>query len=460
MKRFTCLLMILSVLIGLAACGASVSTIPTNTTPSTTGIPTTPPVTTVPNEPIPDRLESIYTQMPDYYAKLYTYSSEDLDYVIRIYLYEDYTYSIQGSPFSSFWYQGYWQIDGDILNLDSYYFQITEEGLVFLAERSPTPGADIAMTDGAVFTEHVPQEKTAAVSVYALPSDDPQQPAQLYLFESGFFSFAGPAVVGRHRSGSWREEDGVLHLQASREVDNKFNWYFRVEEDGLVFLAQNSSTVPFSVPVYGGDKMILVGDPMTLYGSTFYLCQPASGGFEYNLWLYDFHYYEMAGPDHSSAGYWSIEGETLYLDTHTQFHVTEDGLIYLADKSTSLKTLQNGDFFVETPPCYGKVKAFYYTAPADGSDPLYRFYLHNTSTFSLFVPGLSQEIYGDWTIAEDVVTLDAFFYTEDDFHTEFTLRFRLAGDEAIFLADKSSNVPDAVSLPDGLILELTKAQLP
>lgn len=197
MRRLTCLLMILSVLLGMAACGASVSTIPTNTTPNTTGIPTTPQTTTAPKEPIPDRLVSIYTQMPDYYAKLYTYSSEDLDYVIRIYLYEDYTYSIQGSPFSSFWHRGYWQIDGDILNLGAFYFQITEEGLVFLAERSQTPGADIAMTDGAVFTERVPQEKTAAVSVYELPSDDPQQLAQLYLFESGFYSFAGPAVVGR-----------------------------------------------------------------------------------------------------------------------------------------------------------------------------------------------------------------------------------------------------------------------
>ena len=472
MKKFMSFLLIAFSLVCLVACRSSDHTSPNATQPApTTAAPTVTVPTTAPVELIPQRPDTIYTRMETYRTKTFVYTSEELGFPILIYIRENYTYSIQGSPLSSSIYAGYWQIDGDVLILGTadsgYHFQITEAGLVFLAEPSTKPANSIPMEDGNLFTERPYTTSTYRVTVYSLPGDTPANPLQLCLFEGGYYCFLGAARNEENVSGTWSIEDGVLHLDASLVFDDPYNWYFRVEADGLVYLASQSSEFPLQASIAEGDKLPQQGQALTPGNKTLYLCYPAAGGSCYNLSLRDCGYFEITGPQISSLGYWTMDGDKLNLHRSVNgveqkhcFLITETGFVYLEENSDPLYNLVAGDCFTVATSSSGATRGFLYTFRTDSQADPYQLFVSCTDTFQLVIPGANQTLNGNWVLKGDIPTLTVYYYTEDYQILNRILTFQISDESAIFLSEQSEALPDGILLPEGLILQLSKAELP
>lgn len=431
---------------------------------------TTPPLPSQPSASTDTPFNPV-EKMDDYYAKLYIYRPAGQEDVIRLYLYECNLYNILGNPYSSTLNQGIWNMDGDVLILgepdNGYRFQVTEDGLVFLAEGSREPGHDLHIEDGALFADQTPKGLTMVATGYELLSEDSIFPIQLYLKENGYYYLIGPTVNGARNKGNWTIDDNILRLYHVNNAEREFNWYFRVEDDGIVFLSENSDTFPLDVSVADGDKMVLINKPMTAYASKEYDCRPQNGGNNFSLWLYDNHHFEMAGPNLSIYGSWVMQEDRLilldsYFSSHKYYYFqsTKEGFVFLEDESDTLtedKALANGDVFVTEEPNFGKYTALYYTCTANEQDIPFRLYLFTGGSFALTLPGSEHGLIdGHWTIEKDIVTVTYPMYSEDHKTEDATMAFRLVGDTAVFHAAQSDPVPEEFGLTDGMRFDLVK----
>lgn len=348
MKKLLCFLMILTVAACLMACRSSADTKPAATEPTVSPTTTAPVVTiptTAPNDPIPQRPDTIYTQMETYSAKLYYFSSEELKYPILIYLYENQKYSIFGSPLSSNIYHGLWQINGDVLILGTpdsgYHFQITEAGLVFLAEPSIEPDNFIPMQDGNLFIPA--QENESERTLYLCFPAMGGSAYNLYLYDDGHCEMAGP---GFSFSGDWsREADQLTLHRVVNEVDLYYR--FRITQTGMVYLKEASNEL---YELVDGD---IFEEPLSSYGTSrgflyTFSSDPQVEG--YQLFISCTNTFNLMIPSANQvlSGKWTIEEDILTLtawyysaDYQAQesvlcFRLSDDIVIFQSDLSDTL----------------------------------------------------------------------------------------------------------------------------
>lgn len=464
MKQILVLVLCLVIILCIAGCdcfGVQVETPPV-TSPSTV----TP--TTAPTEPIALHAMKAYTRT------VYIFQDVEKGYWFSLHLYASNQFSIYDSPVADALYNGSWAMEADnlILRMGSnhqYAFQATDAGFVFLQDRSdplPEPGY---IPDGALFIGQAPETDEIVCTSFAYASEDSCTPVRLFLEGNiysdnmGFYSFINPTIRNYEGTGYWRVQDGILILNENYLGSGEWrHWYFKIEEDGLIFMAERSDTLPLEAEVPGDARFLRTSEDAATLRAELYTFQPEGSPHKYTLYLFGTQYYHIC----STNGYlfegacYVQDGKLVLIKNHYfynwqyLFEITDDGLVFIDERSNLndvLTKLEDGSVFKKDNPCYSPKMALYYKLPAESQLFPIRLYLYHRNSFEYYGPdGNYVYLSGRWSTENGQLTLT---YT-DGSGQDHCVTLRIAENGLVFTGGSFHVVPEEAmpSIGDKLIL--------
>lgn len=289
-------------------------------------------------------------------AELYTFQPAGSLHKFQLHLFDGFYYYLMSSAGGL--EEGVCYTDGDMLILTSqsydsniqYCFRITAEGYVFQDKGSGDPNFFAKLEDQALFTTDQPERNPNVGAYYMLQTEGADFPARLYLREQNVFEFYGPDYSNQ-LYGEWIQENGILTVTATHAGGNPCQLIFRIEKDGVCFLAAQSDPIPEEFGLTDGVRLNLVAPgeaappattppttppeqtvppttdpPVNPTGPS--MGDPTWGIFDgkafwgtstdesYNLDLYSdgtFKHRVSTAKNHVDQGIWKLEGDVLYL---------------------------------------------------------------------------------------------------------------------------------------------------